>query len=82
MELPEIKIMPITHEQFLKWQVIEYNKVERPDKIGYSCSACKNRRYYAVINSEGDFALRPCNCNTLITRQLEEKQAKKGKKNV
>lgn len=78
MNIPEIKLMPITHEQFLKWQVIQYNKAERPDKNGYNCEACKNRRYYAMINEHGDFALRPCTCNAYIAKQLEEKQ--KGKK--
>lgn len=77
MDIPEIKVMPTTHEQFLKWQVIQYNMAKRPDKSGYNCTACKNRRYFALINSEGDFALRPCTCNDYIAKQIEEKQNRK-----
>ena len=51
-----------SHEKFLKWQVIEYNKSSRPPENGYNCTACGNRGYFARINEAGDFALRPCTC--------------------
>lgn len=79
MEIPAIKSLPITHEQFLRWQVAQYNLIVKPDKSGYNCTACKNRRYFALINEAGDFALRPCTCNNIIAMQIEEKQEKKKK---
>ena len=86
MEIPTYKPLPITHEQFLRWQVAQYNLTVRPDNSGYNCSACKNRRYFAMINEAGDFALRPCTCNNLIAQKLkeaeEEKKQKGKKKNV
>lgn len=69
---PKLGAMPTTHIDFLKWQVIQYNKIVKPDKEGYNCSVCKNRRYFARINSEGDFALRPCTCTLIINRQKEK----------
>ena len=73
-EIPKLKNVPQTHIEFLKWQVIQYNKTERPDKSGYNCTACKNRRYFARINNAGDFALRPCTCNGIIEQKMKEKQ--------
>ena len=58
-----------THEQFLKWQVEEYNKSKVAPKNGYNCVACFNRGYFALINSAGNFALRPCTCLN-IQRQI------------
>ncbi len=74
MDIPKIKPLPITHEQFLRWQVAQYNMIVRPDKSGYNCTACKNRRYFALINEDGDFALRPCTCNNIIAMQIGEKR--------
>lgn len=54
-----------TNEQFMQWQVNEYNSKEREPQDGYNCSACKNRGYFALINYAGDFALRPCTCNNV-----------------
>lgn len=67
MQQPEIKPMPMTHLQFLKWQVIEYNKIVKPAN-GYVCTACGNRRYFATINAAGDFALRACTCQNIISQ--------------
>lgn len=64
-----ISKMPNTHIDFLKWQVMQYNKIVKVDKEGYNCNACKNRRFFARINSEGDFALRPCTCTNIIASQ-------------
>lgn len=63
---------PLTHLAFLKWQVLEYNKISKPDKDGFDCTACKNRRYFATIDYAENFALRPCTCNSLIARQRNE----------
>lgn len=61
--------MPTTHIEFLKWQVIQYNRIVKVDKEGYNCTACKNRRFFARINSDGEFALRPCTCTNIIASQ-------------
>ena len=66
-----------THIDFLKWQVAEYNKIEKPAN-GYVCNECKNRRYFAFINNNGDFALRACTCQNVIARRAEE--SKEGKR--
>lgn len=78
MEIPEITGMPQTHIDFLKWQVIQYNKLEKPAN-GYVCNECKNRRYFAFINSNGDFALRACTCQNIIARKAEEQKEVKKK---
>lgn len=54
-----------TSEQYLQWQVMNYNSIEKEPHDGYNCFACKNRGYFAVINSAGDFALRACTCNNV-----------------
>lgn len=74
MPIPEMVKTPLTHMQFLKWQVYQYNHLEKQNKDGYECTACKNRRFFALINSEGDFALRPCTCNGIIERQRKASQ--------
>lgn len=80
MEIPKIKPMPVTHMQFLKWQVAEYNKIVKEAK-GYVCTACKNRRWFAFINESGDFALKPCTCQNVIAAQKAEQSEKaKAKK--
>lgn len=63
------KALPSNHMDFLKWQVIQYNNIEKIDKEGYNCTVCKNRRFFARINAAGDFALRPCTCTGLILKQ-------------
>lgn len=70
---PDIKF-PTTHIAFLKWQVAQYNQIKKENKDGYECSACNNRRFFALINAEGDFALRPCTCSGIIERQRKEAQ--------
>lgn len=62
-----MKIM--THIEFLKWQVTEYNRLKKADKVGYNCTACLNRRYFARIDDAGNFALRECTCNNIIKAQ-------------
>lgn len=57
-----------TNEQYLKWQVINYNSIVKEAKDGYNCTACKNRGYFARINENGDFALRACSCNNVRTQ--------------
>lgn len=52
-----------TSEQYTKWQITNYNSIQREPKDGYNCIACKNRGFFAVLNYAGDFALRPCTCN-------------------
>lgn len=79
MDIPELKPMPITHEQFLQWQVKQYNLTVREAK-GYVCNACKNRRWFALINAEGDFALKPCTCQNVIAAKKAEEQEKGRKK--
>lgn len=64
-----------TSEQYLKWQVINYNSMVKEPKDGYNCTACKNRGYFAVINYAGDFALRPCTCNNIRTQMLNAKSS-------
>lgn len=66
-EIPKIKSDPASWSsmQYTQWQVDNYNSIEKPVTDGYSCTACKNRGYFALINSEGDFALRPCTCNNI-----------------
>lgn len=71
MQLADVKGIPQTHEQFLKWQVLQYNELEKPAN-GFVCTVCKNRRYFAFINYAGDFALRACTCLALIERRGEE----------
>ena len=68
MNIPEITTSPMTHMEFLRWQVDEYNKIVKPAN-GYVCNVCKNRRYFALINNSGDFALRACTCQNIINRQ-------------
>lgn len=79
MDIPEIKPMPITHEQFLKWQVAEYNKIVKEAK-GYVCTVCKNRRWFAFINASGDFALKPCTCQNVIAAQRAEQTEERGRR--
>ena len=67
-----------THIDFLKWQIAEYNKIMKPAN-GFVCEACKNRRYFAFINSNGDFALRACTCQNIIARKAEEQKEVKKK---
>ena len=78
METPKIERLPITHKEFLVWQVEQYNKTSRPAK-GYVCTVCKNRRYFATINGSGDFALRPCTCQNIIEQRIEER-AEQGRR--
>lgn len=73
MEQLEIKVMLTTRLAFLKWQVDEYNKTSRPAN-GYVCTVCKNRRYFALINNAGDFALRPCTCQNQMAALRRERQ--------
>lgn len=54
-----------TNEQYMQWQVDTYNSNEKEPQDGYNCTACKNRGYFALINYAGDFALRPCTCNSV-----------------
>lgn len=77
MDIPKLQEMPSTHIAFLQWQVAEYNKIVKPAN-GYVCNECKNRRYFAFINSIGDFALRACTCQNVIARRAEE--GKEGKR--
>lgn len=62
-----------TSNEFLKWQVETYNSLEKVSASGYNCSACKNRGYFATINSNGDFALRACTCQG-ISAQIRNAQ--------
>ena len=75
-EVPKVNGDPTTwnSSQYLKWQVDNYNSIEKPVTDGYNCAACKNRGYFALINSEGDFALRPCSCNN-VRIQLRNAQS-------
>lgn len=72
MPIPEMVKGNLTHMQFLKWQVVQYNQLHKENREGYECSACYNRRFFALINSEGDFALRPCTCNNIIAQQRRD----------
>ena len=78
---PDIKF-PTTDIAFLKWQVAQYNQIKKENKDGYECSACNNRRFFALINAEGDFALRPCTCNNQIAqiRKEQEENETRGKR--
>ena len=71
---PKIQGFPTTHEQFQKWQVIQYNSSSR-EAQGYNCTACKNRGYFARINENGDFALRPCTCNNVRIQMINAKNS-------
>lgn len=66
-EIPKVNGDPSSwsSEDYTKWQVINYNSITKEPQDGYSCTACKNRGYFAVINYNGDFALRPCTCNNV-----------------
>lgn len=74
-EIPKINGDPSawTSDQYTKWQVANYNSISRAPQNGYDCIACKNRGYFATINSAGDFALRPCTCNN-IRQQMKNAQ--------
>lgn len=78
MEIPKINHTPQTHTEFLKWQVVQYNNTFREAK-GYVCTVCKNRRWFAFINENGDFALKPCTCQNVIATQRAE-QSERGKR--
>lgn len=80
MPIPEMVKGNLTHLQFLKWQVVQYNQLHKENREGYECTACKNRRFFALINSEGDFALRPCTCSGIIERQRKEAQEQEEQK--
>lgn len=75
MEIPEIKHTPTTSIEFTKWQVIQYNKTIREAK-GFVCNACKNRRWFAFVNSNGEFALKACTCQNVIAAKREEENRK------
>lgn len=64
-----------THEQFLKWQIIQYNSSSREPKNGYNCIACRNRGYFAKINYAGDFALRACTCQNVQVQMINAKNS-------
>ena len=76
-EKPQVEGDPAiwTNEQFMKWQVAMYNSSSREPQNGYNCIACRNRGYFAVINYAGDFALRPCTCNSIKEQMLNAKSS-------